>query len=144
MNLLDVNILLALADSEHSHHSCAKAFFTGVRSTGWATCPIVENGFSRILSGRSYARPVASPQIARLILERIMRFPGHQFWPDDLSLCDHACFPNLPHSKHLTDCYLLALAVKRGGKLVTFDRGINSTWMPGGDQALLVLETESP
>lgn len=69
--------------------------------------------------------------------------PGHQFWPDDLSLCDSAHFPDLPSATHLTDCYLFALAVKHGGKLVTFDRGIDPAWIPGGKKALLVLDPAS-
>jgi hypothetical protein len=50
----------------------------------------------------------------------------------------------LPHSKHLTDCYLLALAVKRGAKFATFDRRIDPLWVPGGKDALVILETANP
>lgn len=145
MNLLDVNILLALADPKHPHHAIAKNFFVNKRPGAWATCPLVENGFLRILSGNSYAHRVDSPRTARVILDQMIRSsPGHQFWPDDLSLCDSANFPDLPSAKHLTDCYLLALTVKRGGKLVTFDRRIDPSWVAGGSKALLVLETTSP
>jgi predicted nucleic acid-binding protein len=38
----------------------------------------------------------------------------------------------------LTDVYLLALAVKQGGKLVTFDRGIPIGAVPGATQQHLV------
>ena len=141
MTLLDVNVLLALADPLHTHHELAKQFFVNRHPAAWATCPLVENGFLRVLSGHTYANRVDSPQTARIILDQmIASSSGHQFWPDDLSLCDASQFPDLPNSKHLTDCYLLALAVKRGGKFVTFDRRIDPAWVPGGAHALLVLE----
>ena len=45
------------------------------------------------------------------------------FWPDPLSLTDPAVFhlEQVASARHLTDVYLLALAVARGGRLVTFD-----------------------
>ena len=50
----------------------------------------------------------------------------HEFWPDDLSLIDgsHIDRRHVLGPKQLTDIYLLALAVKNGGRLVTFDRSI--------------------
>jgi hypothetical protein len=50
----------------------------------------------------------------------------HEFWPDDLSLLDdrHFDVDRLLGPRHLTDHYLLGLAVARQGRLVSFDRGI--------------------
>ncbi len=141
MNLLDVNVLLALVDANHACHYRAKHFFVSRQPAAWATCPLVENGFLRILSGSAYPNRVDSPKIARLLLDQmILSSVGHQFWPDDLTMCDAKIFPDLPSAKQLTDCYLLALAVKRGGKLVTFDRRIDPAWVKGGARALLVLD----
>jgi len=53
----------------------------------------------------------------RRLLSRLMAAPGHQFWPDDLTLTDDQLQPKLPASKHLTDPFLLALAVKHGGSV---------------------------
>ena len=106
---------------------------------GWATCPLTENAFLRILSQRSYPRTLGSPTEARRVLRRLLASPGHQFWPDDLSLADTRHFPALPESKALTDLYLLALAVKHGGRLATLDAGIDASIIPGGPAALLVL-----
>jgi predicted nucleic acid-binding protein len=52
--------------------------------------------------------------------------PWHAFWPDDLSLLDPGCvdWRQVLGSRQLTDVYLLALAVRRGGRLVTFDRAV--------------------
>ena len=145
MTLLDVNVLLALVDPLHAHHERAKHFFVNRHPAAWATCPMVENGFLRVLSGTAYANRVDSPKTARILLDQmIASSSGHQFWPDDLSLRDPSLFPDLPHSKHLTDCYLLALAVKRGGKLATFDHRINPASVPGGAHALMVLDPQVP
>jgi predicted nucleic acid-binding protein len=47
----------------------------------------------------------------------------------------------LPGSKHLTDYFLLALAVKHGGRFATFDTGIHAALVPGGQAVLHVLPT---
>jgi predicted nucleic acid-binding protein len=49
ISLLDVNVLIALADTEHSHATAALDYFQNyaVRN-GWATCPLTENAFLRI------------------------------------------------------------------------------------------------
>ena len=50
----------------------------------------------------------------------------HEFWPDELSVLDanHVDLARVHGARQLTDVYLLALAVQRGGRLVTFDRSI--------------------
>jgi len=140
MQLLDVNILMALGDANHAHRDQALHFFEH-RATreGWATCPLTENAFIRILGSQAYPGGPASTTAARVVLSSILRAPGHQFWSDDLSLADSAVFPNLPASSNLTDLYLLALAVKHGARLATLDRGINASLIPGGESALLIL-----
>lgn len=46
----------------------------------------------------------------------------------------------MPTAKHLTDLYLLALAVEHGGRLVTFDGGIKTqAIVTAAAQHLLVL-----
>ena len=50
----------------------------------------------------------------------------YEMGPDDLSLADTHAFPNLPASPHLTALYLLALAVKHGGRFATLDANINA------------------
>ncbi len=144
IHLLDVNVLIALCDPAHPHAESAREFFTrDLARNGWATCPIVENGFLRIFGSRSYPGGPGSPQTARLLLAGVLVTPGHQFWADDLSLMEESRFPCLPGSQDLTDIYLLALAVKRGGKLATFDRRVDPSLVPGGAKALLVLDPQA-
>jgi predicted nucleic acid-binding protein len=59
----------------------------------------------------------------------------HTFWPDDISLLDSRRFDfdRIVGPKQLTDVYLLALAVKHGGRLATFDRTIPVSAIRGGE-----------
>ena len=136
IHLLDANVLIALGDSDHPHHHAAMRFIDShAIIDGWATCPLTENAFLRILANPGYPGGQGSTEVARRSLASIIAVPGHQFWPDSLSLNDARLFPALPSFKHLTDFYLLALAVKHGGRLATFDRRIDLTLLPGGAAA---------
>ena len=133
IHLLDINVLIALCDPAHPHAAAARNFFAaGLARDGWATCPLVENGFLRIFGARQYPGGPGSPQAARQILASLLATPGHQFWPDDLTLMAPGVFPNLPASDDLTDHYLLALALKHRARFATFDAGIDPALVPGG------------
>lgn len=124
--LLDVNVLVALFDPDHVHHQTAHDWLAENREEGWATCPLTENGLVRILSNPAYPGRRTTVQDA---VDRLTAFRGsgdHEFWPDTLSLCDDGRFrfPQVGGHRRLTDVYLLALAVQRGGCLATFDRRI--------------------
>lgn len=136
MHLLDINILIALADAEHEHHERAESFFLVNCGTGWATCPITENGFVRIISQPSYPKGPGSTEEARNILRDLCSKEGHRFWHDDLSI---RSFGPLPIAKHLTDHYLLCLALQRGGKLATLDTRIDASLVDGGVDAYVVI-----
>lgn len=141
MFLLDANVLIALGDANHAHGDAAIRFFENeaVRA-GWATCPITENAFLRILGNPRYPNGPGSADRARVLLEKLVSAPGHQFWPDDFSLVDLRKFPRLSASKHLTDVYLLALAVSRQASFATFDAGIDPSLIPGGAAAYVVIQ----
>lgn len=140
ITLLDASVLIPLGDAGHDHEAAALRFFQDEAVPGgWATCPLTENAFVRILSQPGYLRSLGSPAEARRVLLRLLASPGHQFWPDDLSLSDTRFFPSLPSSRCLTDLYLLALAVKHGGRFATFDAGIDASLVPGGPAAFCLL-----
>jgi uncharacterized protein len=137
--LLDVNLLIALLDEWHPHHSASLAFFPTAQAQGWATCPITENGFLRILGHPAYRDGPGTAEAARELLVELCASPGHQFWADDATLRDARLLAKLPASGQLTDAYLLALAADRGGQLATFDRRIDPRWVEGGKRALRVI-----
>jgi len=128
--LLDVNVVIALLDPDHAFHERAHEWWAKHAEAGWASCPIVENGVVRIMSNPGYsqkARFAPGDLISRL--EQFASQTDHEFWPDDLSLRDEKVFATerMHSSRLLTDLYLLALAVKQGGRLATFDQGIPVT-----------------
>ena len=70
-----------------------------------------------------------NPLPIRAVIERLAeacRQDIHEFWPDEVSLLDPQIVDStrLHGARQLTDVYLLALAVRHGGRLVTFDAGI--------------------
>jgi toxin-antitoxin system PIN domain toxin len=123
--LFDVSTLLAVFDSSHMFHQRARAWWAENVSGGWASCPLTQNGFIRIMSQSGYPNPRALTA-AMDVLQLAVIQPVHEFWSDDFSIIDPEVFDHsfILGPKQLTDVYLLALAVKHGGRLVTFDRGI--------------------
>lgn len=123
--LFDVNVLIALFDPAHVHHERAHAWWKRNKAAGWASCPLTENGFVRILSQPKYPNAIpVNEAIQRL--SRAIGGGGHAFWADDVSLTDENVFhrEHMLGPKQITDLYLLALAIRNTGRLVTFDGGI--------------------
>ena len=48
--LLDVNVLIALFDPAHLNHDAAHQWFGETGAEAWASCPLTENGFVRVIS----------------------------------------------------------------------------------------------
>jgi len=136
--LLDVNLLIALLDAAHIHHQKARAWLEANVEQGWASCPLTQNGCVRIMSQPVYpgSQPPASIAIR---LAEAAGTPWHEFWPDDLSLLEAGSvhWQHVLGSRQLTDVYLLALAVRRGGRLVTLDRAVPLSAVPGARPAHL-------
>ena len=124
--LLDVNVLVALAWPNHVHHATALAWFDEVGRAGFATCPVTQSGFVRVSSNQRAIPDARSPREAREILRRITALPGHVFWPDDIEIArnQHIAWERLGSHAQVTDAHLLALAIRRGGRLATLDRGL--------------------
>ena len=139
MYLLDVNVLIALGDANHVHHRRGRAWFLSTDRDGWATCPITENGVVRILGHSTYPDFGGEPEDARQVLNSLTSTPGHQFWSDDLSICDNGSFPRLSRSGQITDLYLLALAIKNQGSFATLDQRIDPDLIPGGAMAYFLI-----
>jgi len=138
--LLDVNVLIALLDAAHVHHRLASRWLGEHLDAGWASCPMTQNGCIRIMSAPAYTgERLASEVAARLAAA--CRHPAHAFWADDISLLDARRFEadRLLSPRHLTDLYLLGLAVSRQGRLVSFDRGIAPGTVHGARAQHLVL-----
>jgi len=123
--LLDVNVLVALLDSGHLHHRAAMDWLAAHARAGWASCPLTQNGCLRILSLPSYPNPQPPARVAER-LSAATADRSHAFWPDSVSLLEpnRLRWDRVLSTRHITDVYLLALAVKQGGCLVSFDRSV--------------------
>lgn len=139
-SLLDVNMLIALMDADHTSHQPAQAWMAAHGESGWATCPIAQNGCMRVMARRGYSNPLSVSEITKR-LRASLQHPLHEFWADDVSLLDVARVDEsrLHGPAQLTDVYLLALAVARGGRLVTLDRRITTTAVIGARPEHLVV-----
>jgi uncharacterized protein len=136
--LLDVNVLVALSWPEHLQHAMAMRWFARHRAKGWATCPLAQAGFVRIVSNPAFSSRSVSVQQATEGLADSLRDDAHHFWPDSISLPDAIETLRDPISGHqqITDAYLVALAIRNKGKLATLDRGIQQ-WAPAGSVELI-------
>ncbi len=138
--LFDVNVLIAIVDEEHVHHWVTHEWWGANRSDGWATCPLTENGLARIMSQSRYKNRVTTTFAIDLLAEQVAE-PDHAFWPDDISLSDSALFnpSRILGPNQITDVYLLALAVKNGGRLATLDRSVPLGAVRGAEPRHLVM-----
>lgn len=130
-----MNVLVALAWPNHVHHRQAVTWFVGIRDDGWATCPITESGFVRVSSNARVLPEARTPSEARTLLAALRTKGTHRFWEDDVSVVDDPCgvFAAAVGHRQVTDAHLLSLAIRRGGALATFDRGVSAlaTGHPG-------------
>lgn len=136
--LLDVNLLISLSWPDHTLHFLARKWFAKNSSRGWATCPLVQAGFVRIVSNPAFSARSVSVQEAIDGLRASLQDPAHQFWPDSISLSEALLLIRGKVSSHqqITDAYLVALAIHNRGKLATLDRGIER-FAPAGSVELI-------
>ena len=83
--LLDVNVLIALLDADHLHHVRARDWLEANIATGWASCPITQNGCIRILSQPNYPNALKPSEVAERLREATEAV-YHQFWVESPSL----------------------------------------------------------
>jgi hypothetical protein len=137
--LLDINVLIALLDQDHSMHREAGRWFAAKADQGWASCPITQNGCVRIISHPGYPNPLRVGAIMARLGEAIAT-PQHEFWADDVSLLDArvADRSRIHGPRQVSDLYLLALAVRHRGCFVSFDASIPRTAIKGAERRHLV------
>jgi toxin-antitoxin system PIN domain toxin len=138
-SLLDVNVLIALLDADHASHRAAMAWFSEHAGDGWASCPITQNGCVRIMSHPSYPNAPSTTAVVERLRAATAHI-AHRFWSSDISLLDGDVIDatRIHGPRQLTDAYLLALAVKNSGRLVTFDSAIPTSAVVGAKPQHLV------
>jgi len=126
--LLDTNMLVALLWPAHERHELAARWFARHRAKGWATCPLTQAGFVRIVSNPAFSRDAVHPREAIQVLLANTAAKDHHFWPDQLPLSEAVVFTGVRLIGHqqITDAYLIGLAMSQGGVLATLDQRIVS------------------
>lgn len=95
----------------------------------------------RILSQATYPSgkrtPVQVIQTLNALKRAFKEF--HQFWVDDISMVDDSVFDStlIAGPRQITDIYLLGLAARHKGTLVTFDRSLVWQAVRGGSAHLI-------
>lgn len=137
--LLDINVLTALLWPAHEHHDAAHRWFSGGAGGRWATCPLTQLGFVRIVSNPAFSRDALALAHAVALLAANLVHSSHEFWTDSVQVppAIKAIEARLQGHNQLTDAYLLALAHRRKGVLATFDRGLRTL---AGDAASALIE----
>jgi toxin-antitoxin system PIN domain toxin len=122
VSLLDVNVLVALFVPEHQHHALALDWFAADGATGgWATCAVTELGVIRVcaqLPGGEWPPETTADRLLMLTVAS----REYVWWPDAVSPAVLPEVRSAETGKQVTDRYLLGLARRNGGRLVTFDR----------------------
>ena len=137
--LLDVNVLVALMDEGHVHHDKVLAWFQA-SAEDWGTCAFTEAGLVRIMSN-----PRASVYTIEEVseaLKALISHPGYRFWPIQAGWAA-VTMPlrgRMFGHQQVTDAWLLGLAVKENGILVTLDKAIRHLAGERYKSNVLVLE----
>jgi predicted nucleic acid-binding protein len=109
---------------------------------GLGVCPLKEAGFIRVTTNPAYGGATRSIAQAAAVLAAFAAYPGYRYWPisESWSAVTAPFAARVLGHQQVTDAYLLGLAVRHNGVLVTFDRGIK--YLAGAEyrRNLLVLE----
>jgi len=130
VGLLDVNVIIALVVRTHPHHEIAYRWLMDEqgRRDGWATCPLVELGAIRLLMDPAVAQQDGKPMLpratARAMLSIRRAVPGYVWWPDDVPASARSEVRASLTPKQVTDRYIIGLARRHGGRVVTLDQGL--------------------
>jgi toxin-antitoxin system PIN domain toxin len=140
--LLDLNVLIALTDPEHIHRRKAERWFLSSGKDNWGVCPLTESGFIRLTTNPAMQTGTITVERAIVILQELRAHPGYQYWPisGSWAVLTASFAVRITGHQQVTDAYLLGLAIKEDGVLVTFDRGIR--YMAGAEfsRNVLILE----
>ena len=137
--LLDVNVLVALTEPEHTHHQIVMNWFE-TPGLDWGLCAFSEAGFLRVATNPKVG--LHTVQESTRVLAELSKYPGYRYWPITTGWADLAApfRERVFGHRQITDANLLGLAVKENGVLVTMDRAIQFMAGPQYRSHLLLFE----
>jgi toxin-antitoxin system PIN domain toxin len=136
VNLLDVNVLIALAWDGHEHHLPAHAWFGKNSPSGFATCNTTQSAFLRLSLNPDVVGSKLNIAEVLAQLESFTKHPSHKFWEDGALDTTASAWRTVTGHKQVMDTNLVLIAQRHGGKLVTFD-GARQKRLPTGQQHLV-------
>lgn len=125
-HLLDLNALIALADPDSVWHDAIHRWYDSGGKDNWGVCPLTEAGFIRVTTNPKYGGAEHTVEQAAAILAEFSKATGYRYWEIRDSWADlTAPFAGrITGHQQVTDAYLLGMAIKENGVLVTFDTKI--------------------
>jgi toxin-antitoxin system PIN domain toxin len=125
-NLLDLNVLIALTDDTHQHYRRAWNWLKSPGQQSWGICPLTEAGYVRVTTNPAAHRGARTLAKSAAVLEELAREPGYCYWPitESWAALTAPFADRIFGHQQVTDAYLLGLAIKENGVLVTFDKAI--------------------
>ena len=129
-SLLDVSVLISLLDANHEHHTAVMGWWKQ-NEAPWASCPITQNAYLRIVTQPKYANTISVNEAIHKLTQAVST-TTHVFLSDDISLLDqqHVAHERIQGPTQMTDIYLLALSVAHGARFVTLDTGVSHVAVP--------------
>ena len=138
--LLDVNTLFALTEEEHEHHKLVTKWFESCSPRRWGVCPFTEAGFLRVATNPKVGGHAMDEAVRTLA--NILAFPGFRFWPipESWTVLTDPFSSRLFGHQQIADAYMLGLALRENGVLVTLDKALKYLAGVEHSQHVLVLE----
>ena len=127
IRLADANVWLAVAFSDHVHHTQAKAWFEAQSDGTCGFCRVTQMALLRHLTNtKIMGQFVQSQQDAWANYDKLANDPRVVFLAEPATL--ESAFRNFtrvtsPSHSRWTDAYLAAFALESRAQLVTFDQG---------------------
>ena len=139
--LLDLNVVTALTSDEHESYLTANSWFDSLRHDEWALCPLTEAGYVRLVTNPAAHFGGKSILRATEVLADLATRSGYSFWPinDSWAVLTRPFANRIFGHQQVTDAYLLGLAIKHDGVLVTFDKAVRFLAGPQFEKHVLVL-----
>lgn len=131
MQLLDVNLLIALIWPEHAHHRIASRWLGNSNEQGFATCAMTESAFLRLIRNPLICPDGPTMKAALSILDQIHLMPGYSYietMPSPLEPVFKKLISLTQGYRQIPDAYLLGVAAHNGIKLATLDSKLVDTF----------------
>jgi toxin-antitoxin system PIN domain toxin len=138
--LPDINVLLALAWSNHAHHDTAHRWFARDSAAGWATCLLTQTGFLRLSLNPQVVGVAIDCQAALHLLQSLVAHPHHHYAetaPPLTATSFDALVPKIIGYRQVSNATLLHLARVGDMKLITCDRPVAAVCPWGENLELL-------